>query len=205
MADVSFEVEGEIFPAHSMIIHNNAPIIGKYCDEHQKDGVVVIKDVPSGAFKVILEYVYSGCHPDDKDVLEEMGKEIIDAANRYELVNLKLAVETALVCQRVLDKENVADYIIFADARSCALLKEYAVSFFLLHAREILKSEHSKRLRESGEVLSEIMMLVTDPDEEDSLTVNELRKELGKRKLDVDGSKKTLFLRLNEAKRQQTE
>lgn len=36
-------------------------------------------------------------------------------------------------------------------------------------------------------------------------TVTELRKELGKRKLDVDGSKKTLVARLEEAKRQKTD
>lgn len=189
---------------HSVIIRNNAPILGKYCDEHEKDGVVIINDAPPEVFKSVLEYIYSGYHPDDYGVLE-MGKEIIDAANRYELVNLKLAVETAMVRERVLNKKNVADYILFADAQSCTLLKEYAVSFFLLHAKEILKSEHSKCLRESGEVLLEIMMLVTDPDEEDSLTVNELRKELGKRELDVDGSKEALDSRLNEAKRQKTE
>jgi hypothetical protein len=43
------------------------------------------------------------------------------------LVNLKLAVETDLVRHRVLRKGNVADYILFADAISCALLKEYAI------------------------------------------------------------------------------
>jgi hypothetical protein len=43
------------------------------------------------------------------------------------LVNLKLAVETDLVRHRVLRKGNVADYILFADAISCALLKEYGI------------------------------------------------------------------------------
>jgi speckle-type POZ protein len=202
-SDVSFNVEGEIFRVHSAIIHNNAPILGKYCDKHESNGEVIISDVPSDVFQLVLKYVYSGDHPDTKVVLKK-GKEIIDAANRYELVNLKLAIETALVRQRVLDKKNVADYILFADAQSCALLKEYAVSFFLLHAKEILKSEHSKRLRESSELLSEIVMLTNDPDEEDFVTVTELRKELGKRKLDVDGSKEALMSRLKEAKKQKT-
>jgi speckle-type POZ protein len=133
-SDISFNVRGEIFPAHSMIIHNNAPVIGKYCDEHEKDGVVIINDVPPDAFKPILDYVYFGCRP-NVDAVLEMGKEIIDAANRYELVNLKLAVETDLVRHRVLRKDNVADYILFADAQSCALLKEYAISYFLLCPR----------------------------------------------------------------------
>jgi hypothetical protein len=36
-------------------------------------------------------------------------------------------------------------------------------------------------------------------------TVTEFRKELGKRKRDVDGSKETLVARLEEAKRQKTD
>jgi hypothetical protein len=91
--------------------------------------VVIINDVPPDAFKPILDYVYSGCCP-DVDAVLEMGKEIIDAANRYQLVNnLKLAV---LVRHRVLRKDNVAD----SDAQSCALLKEYMMSYFLLCPQE---------------------------------------------------------------------
>ena len=57
-----------------------------------------------------------------------MKKEIIDAANRYDVVGLKMAVENILVRERILDKKNVSDYILFSDAQSCALLKEYARS-----------------------------------------------------------------------------
>ena len=67
-------------------------------------------------------------------------------------------VENVLVRERIVTKENVADYILFADAQSCPLLKEYAISYFLLYHREVLKSEQSKRLREYGELLSEIMI-----------------------------------------------
>ena len=72
-------------------------------------------------------------------------------------------------------------------------MKEYAISHFRLHSREILNSEHSKRLRESGEMLSEIIMFMSD--EDGGMTVTELRKALGKRHLDVDGSKETLAAR----------
>ena len=38
-----------------------------------------------------------------------------------------------------------------------------------------------------------------------TMNVNELRKELGKRKLDVDGSRDVLVSRLDEAKRLKTD
>ena len=105
-----------------------------------------------------------------------------------------------------MTRENVADYILFADAQSCPLLKEYAITFFLVHYKEVLKSEHSKCLKDSGEMLSEIMLLMQPENVEgETMTVNELRKELGKRRLDVDGSKDALVSRLEEAKRQRTE
>ena len=108
--------------------------------------------------------------------------------------------------EHIVDKGNVADYIVFADAKSCALLKEYAISFFLLHAKEILNSDNSKALRESGELLIEIMKIMADRDEDESeMTVNELREELKKRKLDIDGSKEALLSRYEEAKRQRNE
>ena len=75
-----------------------------------------------------------------------------------------------------------------------------------MNAGDALKSEHSKPLKESGELLAEILMLVSNSNEDrETLAVNELRLELSKRKLDVDGSKEVLISRLEEAKRQRTE
>ena len=154
---------------------------------------------------MILEYVYSGKRPDNLSILD-FGKELIDAANRFELVELKLAIERILVRERILDKTNVADYIVFADSKTCPLLKEYAISYFLLHAKEILNSDYSASLRESGELLSEIMKIMAGQDEDETdMTVNELREELKELKLDIDGSKEVLLCRYEEAMRQMDE
>jgi hypothetical protein len=206
-SDVSFIVGDKVFPAHLGIIYANAPILADHCNETKlgEKPKEVIKDVSPVIFQLILEYVYSGCFPSKNDALK-YGKELINAANKYELIELKMAVENLLVKERILTTKNVADYILFADAQSTPLLKEYAVSFFLLHCREVLESEHSKCLRDSAELLTEMMLLMNDENKgKKTMSVNELRNELGKRKLDVDGSKETLISRLEEAKRQKTE
>jgi speckle-type POZ protein len=206
-ADISFNVGGKVFTAHLAIIYANAPILADHCNKtkQKKKSEEIIKDMKPDVFQILLKHIYSGCLPSEQDALQH-GKELIDAANKYELIELKMAVENALVRERVMTKKNVADYILFADAQSCALLKEYAISYLLLHSKHILKSEHSKCLRESGEVLSEIVMLMSEnDDDEEAMSVLELRKELGKCELDVDGSKETLVLRLKEAKRQKTD
>ena len=198
-SDTTIKVSNKYFRVHSLILGNNAPGIASFCDPKK---TTVIKDTTPAVFKIILEYVYSGFDPTlDETML--YAKELIDGANKYELVDLKMAVENMLVQECIINKENVADYIVFADAQCCALLKEYAISYFALHAKEILKSEHSKNLRESSQLLSEIIIGMSE--DRDADTVTKLRKQLGKRNLDVDGTKDTLIARLEDAKKQRTD
>jgi hypothetical protein len=53
---------------------------------------------------MLLEHVYSGCLPLKESVIKH-GKELINAANKYELVELKMAVENLLVKERILTKK----------------------------------------------------------------------------------------------------
>lgn len=124
-------------------------------------------------FKHILFYIYSGVVPEDEIAIKH-GKELLDAANRFDLSELKISVENILVGRRTVNKENVSDWILFAESHSCPLMKEYAVSYLALHAKEVLASEHSKRLRESAELLSEIIVLTNNTNADD-MTVTQLR------------------------------
>jgi hypothetical protein len=201
-ADISFKVGDKTLKAHSLIITANAPILSSCCNK-EGNSPTVIDDTNAEVFTSILKYIYAERVP-PKEFIVKQGKELIDAANKYGLVGLKISVENVLVQERILDIENVADYLLFADAMSCPLLKEYAISFFLLHTRDVLNSEHSKKLLESTDLLKELIVLATDKSE-GSATVTELRQELSKRGLDEDGSKEVLMARLNSAKRQRTE
>ena len=205
-ADIICYVGEEKFHVNSLILENYSPLLTAYCRQCNGSNNGAKGDIDADVFLQILEYVYSGLSPVKSDILH-FDKELIDAANRFELVELKLAVERVLVHERILDKENVCDYILFADAQSCALLKEYALSYFMLQPKEILDSHNSKSLRESGELLSEIMRLMPiavrhEVNIAPNRNVNELRKELSKRGLDVDGSKEALVARLEAAQRQ---
>ena len=199
-ADAFFKVGDQTFPVHSNILRINAPTLANLLDQEERSSVS-IEGISAPVFKLVLEYIYAEHRPTDKEIICH-AKELFYAVNRYGLVDMKMIVEHTLVRECIFRKYNVCDWIIFADAQSCPLLKEYATSFLLLNAREVLKSEHSKRLRESSKLLAEMLMLVSDSNEgRETLAVNDLRLELGKRKLDVDGSKETLVRRLDEAKR----
>ena len=199
-ADASFIIGDKTFNVHSPIIHANAPMLSDFLD--QQDASAVIKDIHPEVFHIILKHIYTGvlpemdkyCHAYMSEKMFDYGMELIDAANRFELIEMKIAVENVLVGERILTRKNVSDYILFAHAQSCPLLKEYAISYFMLHAREILQSEHSKRLRESAELLSEIIMLQHSPPNGDC-SVTELRKGLIALGADIDGSKEVLAKR----------
>ncbi|KAL7475612.1 hypothetical protein ACHAW6_001525, partial [Cyclotella cf. meneghiniana] len=193
----------KIFRAHSLILHANAPILSSFLNQRKHDSAVAINDTHPDVFHHVLEFVYAEIVP-PATVVIKLGQELIDAANRYGLVGMKMEVENVLVQECVINSKNVAGYIVFADAMSCPLLKEYAISYFLLHAADVVHSEHSRQLRESGELMAELLTLMAS-ENIDSKTVTELREELGERGLDIDGSKRALVLRLEHAKRQKVE
>eukprot|EP00956_Cyclotella_meneghiniana_P005122 scaffold6381_cov69-Cyclotella_meneghiniana.AAC.2 len=130
-SDASFKVGECTFPVHSLILHSNAPILANYLGQNPNSDVIV-DDISEVTFKLLLKFVYAEHRPSDEEILDNR-RALIDAANRFELPNLKMAVEHVLVRERILTRKNVSDYILFADAQSCPLLKEYAITYFLLN------------------------------------------------------------------------
>ena len=80
-------------------------------------------------------------------------------------------------------------------------------------AKDIIKSESWEKLKESPKLLEELIVsMSSNPDDcfepHGKMSVDELRKALDEKSLDVDGSKEMLVSRLDEStsnKRQRTE
>ena len=98
----------------------------------EEDPDMITKVFVTGAseevFRRVLHFVYGGGLP-KKDFLLEHGFELIGVADKYDLVQLKLEVEEALVASRSLTVSTVVEHILFADAHNCALLREYAMEY----------------------------------------------------------------------------
>eukprot|EP00956_Cyclotella_meneghiniana_P037971 scaffold147162_cov74-Cyclotella_meneghiniana.AAC.9 len=153
-SDISFTVQNEVINAHHFILKLNAPVLAEF---FQNSTTLTINDTPADVFRVALSYVYGNCKLDDATMVK-FGKDLITIADKYELLELKETVENALVRNCVVSKSNVSDYILFAASKNCPMLKEYAVSFFMLNAQDVLKSDSSLQLRESAEILTELMI-----------------------------------------------
>lgn len=119
------------------------------------------------------------------------------------MVGLKIAVETTLVELRILNVENVINWILFASARTCPLLKEYATEYLSGRVKGVLAHDSSKKLMDTPILMKESMIEISnDPtnciDSTGRMTVNELRTKLHEAGQDVDGSKEMLISRLDE-------
>ena len=203
-ADVAFKIDDTIIPAHKFILDTSAPIIAGFCQGSDIKSPVLIKDTTVKVFRHVLRYVYGGDIPNKKDVLN-IGKEIINAADKFDIAGLKMAVETDFVACRVIDVSNVADYLLFAHSKTCPLLKEYAISYFVSRKKDIVNSDSLGKVNESAELLKEPMEAVINNSDSIARTektgfrvmgVDTLRKKLEEEDLDIDGSREILVARL---------
>lgn len=210
-ADVSFNVGGTIIKAHKLILRTNAPLLYEFCKEGTLGDSIEISNISPTTFRYMLQYIYSRSHPGISTLVSGAGRGLLDAADRFGLVSLKLDVETVLVQNMVMDHENVAEWLVFAESKTCPLLKEAAVSFFVARATDLLRSDAWQQLlRGSSQLITEVVAEISKSANNDirfndewNISVVELRKKLGKKGLDVDGDKGILISRLQESNKRQ--
>lgn len=106
-ADVIFEVQGEEFPAHKLVLAMRSPVFEAelYGPMRKKDSNhIVIDDMQTAIFKVLLHFIYTDSLPvmDDFDGNDkkEMTRHLLVAADLYGMERLKL------VCESILCKEH---------------------------------------------------------------------------------------------------
>jgi len=216
-ADVSFEVissteakkgnkkkakASDLFHAHHCILKKCAPMLANLFDIEDNDGklaTATITDVKTDIFRHLLYYVYGGSVAEAD--LKTHAKEIIDAADRYSIVNLKLEAEAAYVKAIKITMDNAMDNLLYADAKNCALLKESVMSFMAENSAEAYEKISFKDV--PGYLMKDLLLAFsnnskkeasgTTTDELTSLSVNALRRKLAEKGLHVDGSREAMI------------
>ncbi|KAL7524079.1 hypothetical protein ACHAXR_000424, partial [Thalassiosira sp. AJA248-18] len=91
------------FHAHRVILKQCAPVLAELCGSGGAS--VSITDVKPEIFRHMLCYVYGGKVQEED--LKSHAKEIIEAANRFGVVNLKLEAEASYVKSTTMGVDNV--------------------------------------------------------------------------------------------------
>ena len=219
-ADIVFEVGGQkyesnarkkaktssvTFPAHRLIMQKCSPTLAELCGSEGDNSPIPIPDVLPDVFRHLLFHLYGGKVADDD--MKSHAKEIIDAADKYRVVDLKLAAEACLVKRTTFSVENLLDLLLYADSKNCALLKEAAMDFMLENRDEVLQKVSFKDA--PGALLSDFLAALARGERKDrfngdsgtdlsAMRINELRGKVHEKGLNVDGSREMLIAALKE-------
>ena len=95
-----------------------------------------ITDMAPEVFRPLLCYLHAGEVSEDE--CKSHAREIIEAADRFEIVSLKLAAEAWCVQSTDIDLDNVVEVLICSDVKNLALLKETVMGFIVANGEELL-------------------------------------------------------------------
>ena len=190
------------FYAHRTILQGCAPMLAAICgSNNERNGVVTapVNDVRPYIFLQLLLYAYGFSL--SKDELKTHSKDIIDAADKYSIVNLKLAAEAAYVESTDISLDNAMDNLLYADAMNLALLKEAVMNFLADN-----HCEAAERIDFTGfpaHVVKDLLVAFsrnskkgangTNVDELTTLSVSTLRRKLDQMGEEVDGSREAMI------------
>jgi len=205
--DAEFAVGNNSFGAHKSILFLKCKKLYEIANESENnDTPIVITSVSGHSFGCLLEFIYKVTPPEFETGVQAI--ELLEVSDRFECVGLKLYVESVIV-ENFLSVSNAADLLVFADAHSCALLKEAAMNAVVTNAAAVRDTEGWSAIQESNRLLEELFHSVTDvhrpkgDDEIDLMDVTTLRNCLQKAKLDLDGSREMLVDRWKNYQKEQ--
>ena len=134
--------------------------------------------------------------------LKTHAKAIIDAADKYSIINLKLEAEAVYVKSSEITIDNAMDNLLYADAKNCALLKEAVIDY--LAENSIEAAEKITFNDVPGHLMKDLLVVIGRYRKKDAsvtavagelttLRVSDLRRKLAEKGLNVDGSREAMI------------
>ncbi|KAK4491305.1 hypothetical protein RD792_002041 [Penstemon davidsonii] len=178
-SDISFEVEGETFYAHKIILSTRSPVFkaqfyGPLKEENTQ--CIKIKEMHARVFKALLHFIYCDVIPDVGEVLVDLDSEwkaqsithhLLAAADRYGIQTLRSLCVLRLCENMAID--TVASTLSLAEQHGCFQLKSKCIEFIGLpqNIKAVMQTDGFKDLQESypsviAELLGSIVLRV-DP------------------------------------------
>ncbi|XLR25647.1 hypothetical protein S83_053547, partial [Arachis hypogaea] len=170
--DVSFEVNGEIFAAHKLVIAARSPVFRAQLFGPMKDqntDCIKVEDMEAPVFKALLHFMYWDTLPDlheltglnTKWATTLMAQHLLAAADRYALERLRMMCEASL-CEDVAIN-TVATTLALAEQHHCFQLKAVCLKFIATteNLRAVMQTDGFDYLKEScPSVLTELLEYV---------------------------------------------
>jgi speckle-type POZ protein len=133
-ADVTFDVAGEQFSAHKLVLAMRSPVFkAELCGLLREPGTqpITIVDMQPAVFRALLHFIYTDQFPATRGFERrdncEMIRHLLVAADRYAVDRLKLLCQ-GILCKN-LNVHNVATTLALADQHQCDKLKDACIEF----------------------------------------------------------------------------
>ena len=187
-----------IFHAHKIMLRQGAPQLFEMCGGTHP--VVDINNIEPEIFRHLLYYIYGGTIKETD--LKGKEKDVIDAADRYGVVSLKLEAEACYVQSNTFTTDNFLDNLQYANSKNLALLKETVMDFALKNRKQV--NEMVSRGCLPQEEANQVLALVTEHEATNgtgygSMRVTELRHRMAGRGLAADGSRTAMIKDLRDS------
>ena len=181
-ADMSFQVQTQVFYAHKLVfkVCAKGSILATLCEDCDESSPAPISDVDPRVFRHMLCHVYGGYISASE--WKDCSKDLIEAADKYGLSNLKIEAEGWYVKHLNFAPGDAVEALTYSTDMNCFLLKEAAINFIMANANEVLATLLMKRTNVSEDL--------------SQLSINCLRAELDLLESDIDGSRDLLIARL---------
>ncbi|CAI0466451.1 unnamed protein product [Linum tenue] len=172
-SDVNFEVDGEIFSAHKLVLAARSPVFRAQLFGPMKDQNTTslkVEDVELPVFKALLHFIYWDALPDLEDLVGTvnpkwaatlMAQHLLAAADRYALERLRLLCEAKL-CEDVAIN-TVATTLALAEQHQCLQLKAVCLKFIALpeNLKAVMQTDGFEYLKQScPTVITELLQYV---------------------------------------------
>ncbi|XP_047083775.1 BTB/POZ and MATH domain-containing protein 2-like [Lolium rigidum] len=162
-SDVTFEVGGQMFPAHRYILAARSSVFRAELLGPMKENTathIQISDMEARVFRALLHFIYADSLPemDENDTAAAMAQHLLVAADRYNMERLRLICEEKLC--NYLCKSTVATTLVLAEQHGCSALKNACFKFLTCpgNLKAVMASEGFQHLRTScPSVLDELV------------------------------------------------
>lgn len=156
-SDCVFEVEGERFPAHSLILSARSEAFRAMLRTGAEmregtEGVIRLGDVRAPVFRLLLHFVYTDSLPipeaeEDSEPDVPMTQHLLVAADRFDLTRLRAICEARL-CEAV-DVETAATTLALAEQNHAESLKQACLEYVANHLAAVMATDGYRHMEES--------------------------------------------------------
>ena len=153
LSDVYFDVGDREFKAHKSILALRSPVFAAMFEHPTKEKLtnrVVFEDIEPDVFQELLRFIYTGRL--SLSTMNVMATEILAAANKYLLDQLKIECENHLIYR--MSADNCLDILLLQDKNDPTYyLRKEAAKFFRSRPDKVMATDRWKEEKEKNPTL----------------------------------------------------